>query len=177
MTLSVFSDQFVGLHFFISYFLWNDRSLPPTFLSSLVMHNVVGCPSDFPCCPFLQCSTVSFVASFCSTSVIQWLSQSNWPEGFIIWDCRPVFSVMVVGIWGSGSVSSLGRVFTLQGTISSVWFTGSFSADKSELRVHFLQQLHRKKTLVGASRLSKQSLMSLCPGSLIFLNPCLFNLF
>lgn len=30
---------------------------------------------------------------------------------------------------------------------------------------------------VGASRLSKQSLMSLCPRSLIFLNPCLLNSF
>lgn len=132
-----FSDQFVGLYFSTSYFLWNDRSLLPTFLSSLVMHNVGECPSDFYDCPFPQFTTVSFVACLCSPSVMHWLSQSNWPDGFIIWDCRPVFSVTVLGIWGSGSISVLGRVFTFQGTILSAWCADSFSgADKSELQVH-----------------------------------------
>lgn len=140
VTLRVFCDHFVGLYFSTGYFLWSDRSLLPTFLSPLVMHNVGECPSDFSCCTFPQFTTVSFVASPFSSSVMHWLSRSNWPDGFIIWDCRPVFSGMVLAIWGSGLISVLGRVFTFQGTISSVWFTDSFSgADKTELQVHFLQ--------------------------------------
>lgn len=66
--------SFVGLYFSTSHFFWNDKSLLPTFLSSLVMHNIAECPSDFSCCPFPQFTTVSFVASLCSSSVIHWLS-------------------------------------------------------------------------------------------------------
>lgn len=117
MTWRVFSDHVIGLHFSTSYFIWNDKSLLPAFLSSLVMHNVGGCPPDFPCCPFPQCSTVSFVASFCSSSVKHHLTHSNRHDGFIIWDCRSVFTVLVLSILGSESISVLGRVFTFQGTI------------------------------------------------------------
>jgi len=137
MTWRVFSDHVIGLHFSTSHFIWNDRSLLPTFLSSLVMHNVGGCPSDFPCCPFPQCSTISFVASFYSSSVKRWLTHSNRPDGFIIWDCRTVFLVVVHGIRVN---ISPWQSFYISGYYLSVWFTGSFSgADKSELEVHFLQ--------------------------------------
>lgn len=89
MTLKIFSDQFVGLYFSTSYFLWNDRFLLPRFLSSLIKDSNGDCP-------FPQFSTVSFLASLCSSSVIHWLNQSNRPDGFIIWDFRPVFSVTVL---------------------------------------------------------------------------------
>lgn len=133
-------NGFVGLYFSTSHFFWSDKSLLPTFLSSLVMHNTGECSSDFPRCPFPQFTAVSFVSSLWSSSVIHWLSKSNWSDGFIILYCRPVFPVKVLVIWGAGSISVLGRVFAFQVTILSVWFTGSFlGADKSKLQEHFLQ--------------------------------------
>lgn len=58
--------------------------------------------------PFSTISPVSFVASLCSSSVKHWLSQSNWLDGFVIWDFRPVFSVTVLVVSGDqGQYQSL----------------------------------------------------------------------
>lgn len=172
MTLRIFSDQLVGLYFSTSYFLWNDRFLLPTFLSSPIKDSTGECP-------FPQFSTVSFVSSLCSSLVIHWLSQSNWPDGFIIWDFRPVFSVTVLVVSGDqGQYQCLAEFlhFRVLSCLPDLQIVSQELARVSFEYIFFSCNTGRKM-LVRASRLSKESLMSLCPCSLIFLNPRSLNSF